>query len=173
MWLRTVRQFDGRNFYTLRVKTNKACLTPQEAAIDQFIETPYALLHALKNLGSLSFVLRVTVINPFIGYPSRERGLSRDPPSLFILTFFPHNVQQPPKQMKGFVSKLLSRRRHISISRVAIGKRHKSGIHRRVRQSSIQIKVNNAKSYAAGLIDIGPLSHDVADCVSALKSYRK
>ena len=93
-----------------------------------------SLPHALKSLGSLSFVLRVTVINPFIGYPSqRERGLSRDPPSLFILTFFPHNGQQPPKQMKGFVSKLLSRRRHISLSRVAIGKRHKVAYHRRVR----------------------------------------
>ena len=35
---------------------------------------------------------------------------------------------KPPKQMKGFGRKLLSRRRHFSLSRVAIGKRHKSGI---------------------------------------------
>ena len=66
--------------------------------------------------------------------------------------------------MKGFVSELPSRRRHIGLSRVAIGKRHKSGI------SSLgwttcdshampKYKVNNAKSYVindAGLIDIGP-----------------
>ena len=114
-------------------------------------------------------MLRVTVINTYaIWLPQpasqRERGLSRDPPSLFILAFLPHNVQQPPKQMKGFVSKLPSRRRHISLSRVAIGKRHKSGISSPGSTTSDsdakpKYKVNNAKSTvinAAGLIDIGP-----------------
>ena len=33
--------------------------------------------------------------------------------------------EKPPKQMKVFGRKLLSRRRHFSLSRVAIGKRHK------------------------------------------------
>ena len=142
------------------IEKNKTCLTPHEAAV--FIEIPYALLHALKSLGSLYFVLLVTVINPFIGYPSqRERGISRDLPPLFILTFFPHNVQQPPKQLKGFVSTLLRRRRHISLSRVVIGKRHKSGISSPGSTTSDsdampKYKVNNAKSSvinAAGLID--------------------
>ena len=36
--------------------------------------------------------------------------------------------------MKGFGRKRLSRRRHFSLSRVAIGKRHKVAYHRRVRQ---------------------------------------
>ena len=36
--------------------------------------------------------------------------------------------EKPPKQMKGFGRKLLSRSRHFSLSRVAIGKRHKSGV---------------------------------------------
>ena len=87
-----------------------------------------------------------------------------DPPSLFILTFFLHSVQQPPKQMKGFVSKLLSRRRHISLSRVAIGKRHTSGISSLASTTSDsdampKYKVNNAKSSvinALGLIVVGP-----------------
>ena len=82
VWLKTVCQFGWRNFYTLCDWKKQRCLTPQEEA---FIETPYAPLHALKSLWSLSFVLRVTSINPFIGYPSqRERGLSRDPPSWFM-----------------------------------------------------------------------------------------
>ena len=35
--------------------------------------------------------------------------------------------EKPPKQIKGFGRKLLSHRRHFSLSCVAIGKRHKSG----------------------------------------------
>ena len=42
--------------------------------------------------------------------------------------------EKPPKQMKGFGRKLLSRRRYFSLSRVAIGDRHKVAYHRRVRQ---------------------------------------
>ena len=51
--------------------------------------------------------------------------------------------EKPPKQMKGFGRKLLSRRQHVTLSRVAIGKRHKCGIsvyHHRVRQCLIQTR---------------------------------
>ena len=43
------------------------------------------------SMGSLPLALRVTAINPFIGYPSqRERGLSRDPTSLFTRSVSVH-----------------------------------------------------------------------------------
>ena len=90
-----------------------------------------------------SFSLRVTHINPFIGYPSqRERGLSRDPPSLFtppsvagsgyLPGFFRTMSEKPPKQMKGLGRKLLNRRRHHSLARTAIksGKRIEVAHHR-------------------------------------------
>ena len=81
--------------------------------------------------------------------------------------FFNVFSKQSPTSSKtneGCVCKLLSRRRHISLSRVAIVKRHKSGISlpdSTTSDSDVmpKYKVNNAKSSvinAGGIIDIGP-----------------
>ena len=102
-----------------------------------------------------------TVMSAYMLHHSRNRSLRA---VTYILTVFPHNVQQSPKQMKGVVRKLLSRRRHISLSRVAIGKMPKSGISSPGSTTSDSdamptYKVNNAKRYVindAGHIDVGP-----------------
>ena len=102
-----------------------ACgLPPQEDAI--FVGTPWS--HLLCRAWEAS-LLRYEWLS--IGYPSqRERGLSIDTPSLFIiilLVFFaqcPINLQNKWRALKG---KLRSRRRHLSLARATIGT-HKSGI---------------------------------------------
>ena len=91
--------------------------------------------------GRLSFALPVTAVNQFIVYPSQtEWGLSRDPPSMFmrsvagcdrlpvILSFFtqcPRNLQ---KKWRGLEGNYWDGADTSSLSRVTIGKRHKSDI---------------------------------------------
>ena len=98
----------------------------QEDAI--FVGTPWSHMLCRAWEASLSRCAWPSLIHS-IGYPNqRERGLSRDTSSMFILVFFFHTMfDKPQKQMKGFGRKLLSRRRHLSYERVAIGRR-KSGI---------------------------------------------
>ena len=102
-------------------------LSPYETVI--FVKAPCSI-----EPDRLSFALRVTAVNPFIGYRSQpEQGLSRDPPSLFprsvagcdrlpVILSFSHNVRETSKTTKGFGRKLLSRRRHFSYHAWSSGK---------------------------------------------------
>ena len=66
--------------------------------------------------------------NSFIGYQSqRGRGLYRDTPLLYMLSFIRTMSDNVAKQMKGFERKLMSRRQHVSLAR-ADTVRNKSGI---------------------------------------------
>ena len=82
-------------------------LLPQEDAI--FVGTPWShMLCKPYSQGSISFELRVTVMNPFIDYPNqRERGLSRDMPSLlfyrFFRTIFVHSHNSTKITSKGHI----------------------------------------------------------------------
>ena len=108
-------------------------LPPYETAI--FVKAPCS--HRAWNA---SFALRMTAVNPFIGYHSQpEWGLSRDPPSLFtrsvagcdrlpVIYRFHTMSEKLPKQMKGFGRKLLSRHWHFSYHAWPSGKGIKSGI---------------------------------------------
>ncbi len=106
-------------------------LPPYETVI--FVKAPCS--HRAWNA---SFALRVTAVNPFIGYRSQpEWGLSEIRHRCLCVAlqvaiacqlfyrFHTMSEKPPLKQMKGFGRKLLSRCRHFSLSRVAIGKRHK------------------------------------------------
>ena len=96
--------------------------------------------HIRQDNASLSRCAWPLLVRSFATPASLNEGFSQNPPSLFTCSIlmpvaiacrlfyrFSHNVEKPPKQIKGFGRKLLSHRRHFSLSCVAIGKRHKSG----------------------------------------------
>ena len=79
----------------------------------------------------------MTAVNPFIGYRSQpERGLSRDPPSLFthsvagrdrlpVVLLVSYNVREISKANEGVWKETTESAPTLQLSRMAIGKRHK------------------------------------------------
>ena len=102
---------------------------------------------------SLSHCVWPPLIRSLITPASDKEGFPAffDPPSLSTrrvgsyLIVFPRTMSdKPPKQMKALGRKLLSRRRHLSLARAAIGKTHKSGISPQ-RQHPIQTRCQSEK----------------------------